>query len=127
MTNWPVDLPYPAVGTWPETRYRIECSNSWIYWELQRCPWNGHGKSLLRRGETGGMPADTLAWYYLSGLRFFTSLMISIIMAWCPLSKISAHATEWGPQKCFQSGPALAKAGPAHKRMSSLMGLTTAN
>jgi len=27
-------------------------------------------------------------------------------------SKISAHATEWAPQKCFQSGPALAKAGP---------------
>ena len=27
----------------------IECSNSWIYWMLRRCPWNGHGKSLLGR------------------------------------------------------------------------------
>jgi len=27
-------------------------------------------------------------------------------------SKISAHATSGTPQKCFQSGPALAKAGP---------------
>jgi len=28
-------------------------------------------------------------------------------------SKISAHATEWGPAKVLQSGSALAKAGPA--------------
>jgi len=30
-------------------------------------------------------------------------------------SKFSAYATEWGPAKCFQSGTALAKAGPAVK------------
>jgi len=27
-------------------------------------------------------------------------------------STIYVHATGWGPAKCFQSGPALAKAGP---------------
>jgi len=26
---------------------------------------------------------------------------------------MSAHATEWDPKKCFRSGPAFAKAGPA--------------
>jgi len=23
----------------------IECTNSWIYWMLRRCPWSGHGKT----------------------------------------------------------------------------------
>ena len=32
-------------------------------------------------------------------------------MTWCS-SKISIHTTEWAPQNCFQSGPALANAGP---------------
>jgi len=38
--------------------------------------------------------------------RSITSLMIStIIMTWWPSSKISAHATEWGPAKGIPIGP----------------------
>ena len=41
----PIGLPYPRQV--PGLRGGIECSTSWIYWVIRRCPWNGHGKSLL--------------------------------------------------------------------------------
>ena len=46
------------------------------------------------------------------GPRSFTST-ISIIMTWCHNEKFLPTPLNVAPQNCFQSGPALAKAGPA--------------
>ena len=51
-----------------------------------------------------GMPPETLGWHYPFRSRSFTSLIISTIMTWWPSSRISAHATEWGPAKMLPIG-----------------------
>jgi len=76
MANWPA---VPAVGTMPREG-GIEPSNSWIYWVSRRCPWNGHGKSLLERWNWEACLQTPLDWRYSFEPRYFTSLMISTIM-----------------------------------------------
>jgi len=71
-------------------------SYSCIYWVLRRYQW-----SLCWRGESGVMPPPSLS-----------HKRISIVMTWCPPQKVLHTPLSGAPHKCFQSGPALAKARP---------------
>jgi len=76
----------------------IECSYSWISWVLRRCPL----MSLLERW-TGVMLKTSLSLRHLSGHIFYINDFFH-----CGLmhpSKLSAHATEWGPAKLLPIGP----------------------
>jgi len=69
-----------------------------------------HG-CLRWRGETGVMPQTSQLGVTLSGF-FFTST-ISVNMIWCTSQNFLHTTLNGATQKCFQSGSALAKAGPA--------------
>jgi len=56
FNTWPISLTYTALGSGETDGF--EYSNSWIYWVLRKCSWNGHGKSP-RQKWTGGYAPDT--------------------------------------------------------------------
>jgi len=102
-----------------------------LFWEKQDQIWanifcipkNMHSRTPMNEGYNPliywfcGAVHWSLCWrvldFILSALASST-LPISIIKPWCTLQKF-LHTTEWGPAKCFQSGPALANTGPACK------------
>jgi len=112
FNTWPIGLTYTAVG--PGETEGIEYSNSWIYWVLWKCSWNGHGKSLLQKWTWGYAPDTSTLTLPFSDLTLSPSLMISMIMIWCSLKKFLHKPLSGAPQKCFQSCPALAKASPGY-------------
>jgi len=75
----------------------IECSNSWIYWVLRRCPW----MSPLERWNWGHAP-DLPAWRHPFRPFFHTNDFCQYDLM--HLSKLSAHATEWGHAKVLPIG-----------------------
>jgi len=86
---------------------------SWIYWVLRRCQWNGHG-SICWRGETGGHAFRIAP----SGLALsHHSCFLPSGLDDLP-QKFLFMPLNGAPQKCFQSGPALAKAGPGTRARS---------
>jgi len=87
----------------------IECSISWICWVLWRCPWNGHGK-CVGEVQLGGMPPDTPRLALLLRASFFH--ITHYFYHYDPPQKFLHTPLDGAPQKCFQLGPALAKAGP---------------
>jgi len=96
------------------------CSNSRIYWVIRRCPSNGHGKSLLERWRWTACPQTPLAWHYpFLGVVLSQHSWFLWFMTWCPSSKFLPQSG--APQKFFQSGSALAKAGPNVHHSSMLL------
>jgi len=67
-----------------------------------------------REVKLGAYHQTILAWYRPFRPGSLTS-PISIIMTWWPPQKFLHTPQSGAPQKCFQSGPALAKAGPDYK------------
>jgi len=60
FNTWPISLTYTALGSGETDGF--EYSNSWIYWVLRKCSWNGHGKSP-RQNEPEVMPQTPLVWH----------------------------------------------------------------
>jgi len=112
FNTWPIGLPYPAVGTCPKSWYWLlsVAIHGFIgcYGDVRRTDM----ESLCCRGDIEGRaPRHHLLAITLSRPHYFTSLMI--LWLWLEaILKSSTLTTQWAPQKWFQSGPALAEAGP---------------
>jgi len=87
--KWPIGC--RTLRKVPDQRGGIECSDSWIYLVLRRCPLKSAGDMKL-----GACLQIPLAWYRPTDF-YHCDLM--------PTSKISAHATEWSPAKMLPIGP----------------------
>jgi len=120
--TWPLRLPYTALGTWREKRYWL----SVLTHGFIECYGDVRGTNkerLCGRSKLGGIAPDTCSLVFpFSGLapshnlRF---LMISMIITYdfcdydlMPFLKILHTPLSEASKKFFQSGPALAKAGP---------------
>jgi len=101
LNTWPIGLAYTAVG--PGETEGIECGNSWIYWVLRKCCWNGHGNAAVQKWTWDYAAHTSSLALPFSDLTLSPQLMISMIMSWCPKSFCTNH---WvGPAKVLPIGP----------------------
>jgi len=84
----------------------VECSNSWIY---------GCNRVEVSAGEVKLGARQQISVALLHLFAFPHCRFISL--TWCPSQKIVHTALSGAPQKCLQSGPALAKAGPGFQHL----------